>query len=421
MKRILFVVVLACCFLPVKAQFIFSSNSSKLCGTWHGDLDAGMMKLPIVLHFTEADNGTMACTMDSPNQGAKGLMTKLITFPADSFEISISKLNMMYAARLKNDTIKGVFHQNGMNLPLVLTRGDYMPRRPQEPVKPYPYQAEEVTFSNADKTTLAGTLTYPIGYNAGEDVPVVLLVTGSGLQNRDEELMGHKPFLVIADYLARQGIASLRYDDRGFGASTGDATKATTADFAEDAASGLAFLRARGFTKIGILGLSEGASIAFMLAGKGSGAKPDFVISLAGVGVKADTALCEQVNMINKLSGINEVITTSQYRERVKKLNNAWMNYFIDYDPTSALKSMSCPIMAVNGTKDVQVVADLNLQAIQRAVPCSDKNFFKQYDGCNHLFQKCTTGLPFEYGIIEQTISDELLIDIVDWITSICK
>lgn len=163
MKRILFVVVLACCFLPVKAQFIFSSNSSKLCGTWHGDLDAGMMKLPIVLHFTEADNGTMACTMDSPNQGAKGLTTSLIIFPADSFEISISKLNVKYAARLKNDTINGVFHQNGMNLPLVLTRGDYMPRRPQEPVKPYPYQAEEITFSNADKATLAGTLTYPIG------------------------------------------------------------------------------------------------------------------------------------------------------------------------------------------------------------------------------------------------------------------
>ena len=315
---------------------------------------------------------------------------------------------------MKGDEIVGTFTQ-GMAFPLTLKRGEEKLKRPQNPMEPFPYKTEEVTFTNAtDKATLVGTLSYPIAYKKGK-TPVVLMVTGSGQENRDEEIFGHKPFLVIADYLARHGVASLRYDDRGFGKSTGgDVKHATTADFARDAASGIEFLRTlKCFSKVGVLGHSEGGSIAFMLGAKG---KVDFVISMAGIGVRGDTALTAQANRLLELSGQPMRLSTLQYRVNAYMKKSPWLNFFMDYDPSGDISKTLCPVMAINGERDVQVISSLNLIGIKGHLTENPKNFVKEYPALNHLFQHCTTGNVSEYRMIEETISPEVLEDIVRFI-----
>lgn len=241
------------------------------------------------------------------------------------------------------------------------------------------------------------------------------MVSGSGQQDRDEEIFGHRPFLVIADYLARNGIASLRYDDRGFGASEGgDVEHATTEDFMQDALAAVEFLRSSGrFSKVGVLGHSEGGSIGFMLGAAGA---VDFVISLAGPGVMGDVALTAQVNRIMELSGQPGMVSEEMYRANVRVENNPWLNWFIDYDPSDDISSMKCPVMALNGDKDCQVISSLNLAAIQEKLPRDSRNFIKEYASLNHLFQHCTVGASTEYRSIEETISPEVLSDISGWI-----
>ena len=282
-------------------------------------------------------------------------------------------------------------------------------------MEPFPYKTEEVTFTNAtDKATLVGTLSYPTDYKKGK-TPVVLMVTGSGQENRDEEVFGHKPFLVIADYLARHGVASLRYDDRGFGKSTGgDVKHATTADFARDAASGIEFLRTlKCFGKVGVLGHSEGGSIAFMLGAKG---KVDFVISMAGIGVRGDTALTAQANRLLELSGQPMRLSTLQYHVNAYMKKSPWLNFFMDYDPSGDISKTLCSVMAINGERDVQVISSLNLIGIKGHLTENPKNFVKEYPALNHLFQHCTTGNVSEYRMIEETISPEVLEDIARFI-----
>ena len=298
-------------------------------------------------------------------------------------------------------------------------------KRPQTPQTPYPYETEEVTFTNEkDGATLAGTLTYPVGYDKESGKPVggnmksltvVLFVSGSGQQNRDEELFNHKPFLVIADYLARHGIASLRYDDRATGSSKGGEVKnATSEDFMRDAEAGLNYLRnQKKFKKIGVLGHSEGGLIAFML---GARKKTDFIVSLAGPGVKGDTLLAAQTNRIMELSGMSATMTAEQYRQQKEVQETPWLQWFINYDPSDNIRNSRCPVFALNGDRDCQVLSSQNLPPIQRLLPKSKKNLIKEYPGLNHLFQHCTTGLPTEYGQIEETISQEVLQDIVQWI-----
>lgn len=390
-----------------------SCSAQAIDGTWSGVLNMGVQKLNVVFHFSNA-SGISSCQMDSPDQGAKGIPAVVHHLSSDSVSVSIPQLGVKYTGSKKNETIRGTFTQMTFSLPLTLTPGAVVRQRPQHPAKPFPYAAEEVAIEAPHGVMLAGTLTLPVGYAQGGRVPVVLLISGSGQQNRDEEIFDHKPFLVIADNLARNGIASLRCDDRGCGESTGDVKNATTEDFASDAAACVDFLRAREeFSRVGALGHSEGASIAFML---GAERKVDFVVSVAGIGVRGDEALTAQVNKINALMGAPVKITLEQYRQNVQKANNPWLNYFADYDPAPHIRATQCPVMAMNGEKDVQVISSQNLPAIREALPANKSNVVKEYPNLNHLMQTCTTGLPAEYASIEETFCPEVLKDIVQWI-----
>ncbi len=404
--------------LGVLALAAMQSFGQQISGPWTGQLDLGAQKLTIVLHFDKDASGKDVCTMDSPDQSAKGIPATLNFISADSVNIAVPSIGMTYAGKLSEGELKGSFSQMGMNLPLDMKPGEVKRNRPQHPVEPYPYQTKEITFQNeAANACFAGTLVYPEGYKEGEKVPVLIMVTGSGAENRDEEVFDHKPFLVIADYLARHGVASLRFDDRGVGKSTGSMEGATTKDFAEDALAGIEMLRGlKQFSKVGVLGHSEGGSVAFMLGAK---QKVDFIISMAGVGAKGDTALTAQANRTYELMGVPMQVNVAQYRAQVAQLNSPWLNYFLDYDPIPDIQGTSCPVLAINGDKDVQVVSSLNLKGIEKALSKNKKNLLKEYPGLNHLFQHCTTGLPTEYAGIEETISEEVLGDIATWINGL--
>ena len=407
MKKIILSICLLCSWAGAFAQ-------KPIEGDWMGKLNLGPQSLTIVLHVNCDAQGKAECTLDSPDQGAKGIAVETDYCSSDSISVSLASLALSFQGKLKGDEIVGTFTQ-GQSFPLVLKRGEEKLNRPQNPVAPYPYKTEEVAFKNvADGATLVGTLSYPIGYKKGK-TPVVLMVTGSGQENRDEEIFDHKPFLVIADYLARHGVATLRYDDRGFGKSTGgDVEHATTLDFMRDAASGVDFLRtSKQFGKVGILGHSEGGSIAFMLGAKG---KVDFVISMAGVGVKGDTALTAQANKILELTGQSMRYSTHQYRMNAIIKRSLWLNFFIDYDPSADISKTLCPVMAINGSRDVQVISSLNLAGIKAHLKPNPKNIIKEYPSLNHLFQHCKTGNVSEYRIIEETVSPEVLEDIVRFI-----
>jgi len=394
------------------------SFGQQISGPWTGKLDLGAQKLTIVLHFDKDASGKDVCTMDSPDQSAKGIPATLNFISADSVNIAAPNIGMTYAGKLSEGELKGTFSQMGMKLPLDMKPGEVKHNRPQHPVEPYPYQTKEIAFQNeAANAWFAGTLVYPEGYKEGDKVPVLIMVTGSGAENRDEEVFDHKPFLVIADYLARHGVASLRFDDRGMGKSTGSMEGATTKDFAEDALAGIEMLRGlKQFSKVGVLGHSEGGSVAFMLGAK---QKVDFIISMAGVGAKGDTALTAQANRTYELMGVPMQVNVAQYRAQVAQLNSPWLNYFLDYDPIPDIQGTRCPVLAINGDKDVQVVSSLNLKGIEKALPKNKKTLVKEYPGLNHLFQHCTTGLPTEYAGIEETISEEVLGDIATWINGL--
>ena len=397
MKKRFLTLALACIGITASAQSIR--------GTWSGELDAGMMKLALMLHV---DNDS-TCRLDSPDQGAKDIAGQVAFISTDSILVKMPKLVALYAGRLVDGELQGTFVQGLTALPLTLKQGSLVRRRPQTPQPPYPYETEEVTFTN-DKAgaTLVGTRTVPADAKC-----VLLMVTGSGAQNRDEEVFEHKPFAVIADRLARAGIATLRYDDRATGKSVGGMdANVTTKDFAEDAEAGIEWLRtSKRFKKVGILGHSEGGSIAFML---GAQKKADFIVSLAGPAVKGDSVLLAQ----NKLLGGDAVkdLTIEKLREMPQIKQSPWIQWFIDYDPQGDIAKITCPVMALNGCKDCQVVASQSVSALRRTLPPNKQNLIKQYDSLNHLFQHCQTGLPTEYGTIEETFSEEVIRDIITWV-----
>ena len=417
MKKTILIILLA---IVTKTGLAQVQSTTALLGSWSGKLNVGAMSLTLVLHLEQAD-GEVNITLDSPDQGAKGISASKEFLSDDSIAVKVEAIGMTYRARLKDGKLDGMFAQNGVKIPLVLTKGAVeAKKRPQLPKPPYPYETEEVTFMNEnDCATLAGTLTWPVGYDKKQKPMVVLLVTGSGQQNRDEEVFEHKPFLVIADYLARQGIATLRYDDRATGKSVGgDVANGTTEDFSRDAAAGLDYLRSlKAFDKVGLLGHSEGGAIAFIL---GAQNKTDFIISLAGPGVKGDTLLAAQSNHILSLSGQPANMTVERYRQLEESQQLPWLRWFNDYDPSENIRHTRCPVLALNGDRDCQVISSLNLTAIKQLLPLSKKNLVKEYPGLNHLFQHCTTGLPTEYGIIEETISTDVLQDIALWILNLC-
>lgn len=391
------------------------SSAQSLLGDWTGQLRLGTASLTLVFHISEGADGSLVCTLDSPDQGAEGIPTTVSTADGDTLALSVPTIMAAYNGRLQGDSIRGTFTQMGQRLAINLHRGKEQLERTQTPQPPFPYTSEDVTFLNAaDSIRLAGTLTVPTAYSKDSTL-CVLLVSGSGQQDRDETVLDHRPFLVLADYLARQGIATLRYDDRGVGESTaGDLARATTLDFMRDAEAGIDFLRRTGrFRSVGILGHSEGASIAFMLGAKG---RTDFLISLAGVGVKGDSAITAQVNAILQRKGSDLRISVSQYRAQALAQPTAWLSFFLDYDPTADLRSISCPVLCLQGDNDVQVVADVNLPALQQAIPSQPKNQFVRFPGLNHLFQTSQTGMPEEYRRIPETISPDVLTTIAAWL-----
>lgn len=396
MKKLFFTFALACIGLTATAQVIRRS--------WSGELEAMGQKLPIVMNLI---NGK--CTLDSPAQGATGIPATIDLLTKDSIKIKIESIGASYAARYVDGHLEGTFTQAGIKFPLNMkeTAPDG-PKRPQTPKGPFPYTTEEVTFVNAKAgATLAGTLTVP----KGGAKRVMIMVTGSGPENRDEEVAYHKPFAVIADRLARAGIATLRYDDRGVGQSVGGETKHTTSeDVAEDAIAGIEWLRAqKRFKKVGLLGHSEGGLIAFMLAAQ---KKVDFIVSLAGPAVRGDSIMLYQA----RTSGnpFTKNITVENLRNMMK--TNTWVSYFMDYDPTDNITNTKCPVLALNGSKDCQVPADMNIPVLRRLLAKNKKAVVKEYEGLNHMFQHCTTGRPDEYYTLEETMSEEVLSDIVTWL-----
>lgn len=429
MKIILAIASLLCVSLGLSAQ----------TGTWHGELDVYGTKLPLVFHLDGESP-----KLDSPAQGVKGLAISVTRPAVDSLAVDIPMIRASFCGRYSEGKISGVFRQSGMNLPLTLLPGDVDFRRPQTPSPPFPYSQEEVSFANGD-AVLSGTLTLPEGFS--ENTPVVIMITGSGLQNRDEEISEHKPFAVITDALARARIASLRYDDRGFGKSTGDLVNVTTEDLKMDALAGIALLRTR-FNKVGVLGHSEGGTIALMLR---AGKKADFIISLAGMVISGKEMLLEQNRILLSMSGYPQQIV-DDYCDMLTKIFNGdptaskkvessdlpadlkknlkavevqvatpYIQYFLTLDPRDILESVHCPVLALNGKKDTQVLCDSNLDALRRGLPENTTNKIEALEGLNHLFQHCTTGVVSEYATIEETISPEVLDIIGQWINTNIK
>jgi alpha-beta hydrolase superfamily lysophospholipase len=441
-------------------------NDQDVTGQWNGVLSFQGTNLRIVFHIQKSGD-SYTSTMDSPDQGATGIPVTSVAFDGSKLSLAISNAGILYEGEFKTDSITGTFKQGGMSFPITLkkTSDEIKPfNRPQEPKPPFPYRSEDLTFeSQAAGVTLAGTLTMPA---TGSNFPAVILISGSGAQDRNEEIMGHKPFLVIADYLTRRGIAVLRYDDRGFAQSTGDFRTATTADFATDAESAVAYMKTRkeiNPQKIGLMGHSEGGIIASMVAARSNDV--GFIVMLAGTGMRGDSILLLQTALIAKASGMpdDKIARAAQLNAKIySKIVNAtglvsqqemidrmtalkdelaefvpdgtsldvfirttaaqitapWMQYFLRYDPVPALERVKCPVLAVIGCKDLQVPAKENIPAIRRALKRggNTKATVKEYPGLNHLFQECTTGAPAEYASIEQTFSPDVLKDLGDWI-----
>lgn len=420
----------------VLTMLAFTANAQE--GAWNGELDVMGSKLPLVFNFSP--NG---CTMDSPSQNAKGIPAEKTVTDDGTIKVTVGMIGATFEGKMADGEIKGTFTQNGYPLPLTLKAGKLTVKRPQTPVPPFPYKEESVSFTNAGYT-FNGTLTLPENYT--KETPVVLMVTGSGQQNRDEEMFEHKPFAVIADALARQGIASLRYDDRGWGdARSVKFMNFTVEDFCEDAAAVLPLLRKR-FSKVGVLGHSEGGTIALILAAEG---KADFIVSLAGMAISGKETLVMQnrqamsaiglpketvdtyCNSISK--ALDEIASGKKASEinidgmpealkpiTIKALQQAdtpYIRHFLNIDVSKLLSKIKCPVLALNGTKDTQVDCTANTIQLKKGLT-NCKHTIKKVDGVNHLFQHCTTGNVVEYQQIEETITPEVLQTITGWINS---
>ena len=462
-------IIIGSAFFIVSAQQQDTSEIS-IKGIWEGKLKAPGIELTIVFKISENPDGTLTATMDSPDQGATGIPVEEVIFKNNTLRLEVKSAGGVFEGKVSEDflVIEGEWKQSGQTLPLTVKRVDKAVEilRPQVPKKPYPYIEEEIVYENKDaEIKLAGTLTLPSG-NAPS--PVVLLISGSGPQDRNETIYNHRPFLVLADYLTRQGIAVLRVDDRGVGESTGDFSQATSVDFASDVLAGIEYLKTRkeiNPKQIGLIGHSEGGLIAPMVAVK----SPDvaFIILMAGTGLTGEEILYLQGALIYRAMGVSEedIAKNRQFNEKIfsvikeeKDKRNAeerlrqmfmedwekmsdekkeqigdpevflkaqlqgllspWLKFFLTYDPKPTLTKVKCPVLAINGEKDLQVPPKENLSAIEEAlVAGGNKNFIvKELPGLNHLFQTAQTGVPSEYAKIEETISPIALKIITDWI-----
>ena len=430
MRKILMILALmAVAAVTLKAQ----------TGAWTGKLKVSGVELALIFNI-----GEESATLDVPDQGAKDIPVEVSRDAVGGITLNVPAINASFKGLWAGKVIAGTFTQHGMSFPMTLTPGAPVVRRPQTPVGPFPYTTEEVSFSNGD-AVLKGTLTMPA--DCDRKTPVLVMVTGSGLQNRDEELFGHKPFAVIADAFARAGIATLRYDDRGFGESTGDVVLCTTEDLKNDALAGVKLLRDR-FERVGVIGHSEGGTIALMLAGE---RQVDFAVSLAGMIVSGAETLLAQNRRAFESAGLPEseveafarllsdtftAIRTraplpsadnyditdalrKNYAAALPSFRTPYMEFFLGLDLSASLSGITCPVMALNGTKDTQVQCDRNIAALEAGLPSNSRSVIRAEDGLNHLFQHCVTGEVSEYKSIEETFSPEVLSEMIAWIKTL--
>ena len=427
MKRLLTIVALL---------FSVASLSNAQTGNWAGQLEVQGMNLTVVFHLDGEEP-----SMDSPDQAAFGIPIQVERNELGKVTIRIPSLGASYEGQWLIKQIVGTFKQMTLSLPLTLTPEKPL-NRPQTPKEPFPYTQEEVTFSNGD-ATLTGTLVLPEGCT--RKTPVLIMVTGSGQEDRDETIFDHKPFAVLADVLGRAGIATLRYDDRGVGGSTGDVVNATTEDFRDDALAGIRLLRER-FDKVGVIGHSEGGLIALMLA---ADKQADFIVSLAGVAVSGIELIVaqsrtslesagypkDQIDTFCKAIGeaayvrvhggrmpfVDELDLPDDLKQAYQgilvQIQSPWMQKLLSLDMRPRLGSITCPVLALNGTKDIQVDCESNLGALRDGLPANPRNRIEALEGLNHLFQHCTTGAVSEYRQIEETIAPEALALIVAWLS----
>jgi len=464
------------CAIGITAVSAFGQPSTSVEGAWNGEIELPGVPLKTTVRLSQVDGGKWSGQIDIPQQGAKAVaLTDVSVAPPNiSFRIAGIPGDPAFRLVLSEDSrsMSGTLTQGGGTIPVTLRRGDAppvakaAPRRPQTPVPPMPYLEENVTFRNEGADLqLAGTLTLP---RAERRVAAVLLITGSGQQDRDQTLFGHKPFWVWADHLTRQGVAVLRVDDRGVGGSGRGSRSPTSLDFATDVRAGLDYLRRRPEIdpdRIGLIGHSEGAILAVMVAA-GSPA-PAFIVMLAGTGVPGDQILYSQAASVFKAQGASDeaIAWDRSIRERVfailkaeaegkpnaaareklleeigaakpvaagapdgataRKLANAlfsaaqpWLQFFLAFDPRPSLMKVRCPVLAIGGDRDVQVPARENLAEIERALRAGGNKEVTtaELPGLNHLLQASVTGMPGEYATIEETISPAVLKLVSDWI-----
>jgi pimeloyl-ACP methyl ester carboxylesterase len=460
-------------FVSPEAIMAFQDTpGSDVVGTWEGVLEAASIRL--VLHVEAAEGEGFTGTMDSPDQGATGIPATSVTFTDGTLRFEVQNLGMVYEATLSDDgaALEGTFTQGAASLPLTLTRvaeGEVsQPERPQNPEPPFPYDTEEVRIETSDAgVSLAGTLTTPPGEGP---FPAAVLVSGSGPQDRDESLMGHRPFLVLSDHLTRSGVAVLRYDDRGVGGSSGDFASATSVDFASDALAAVHFLRERpSIGPVGIVGHSEGGLVGPMAAVMDEAVA--YVVMMAGPGLTGAEIIDLQSVLINRAQGMPEevvqlnrrtqqrlfevvasepdtaaaapklrAILTASIEElpedlrsqagqasspqaieaQVRQMSSPWIRYFLSYDPRPTLERVTVPVLAINGEKDLQVPAEVNLTEIAAAFERGGNPDVTtlMLPGLNHLFQEAETGSPTEYASITETMNPAALDAVTSWILS---
>ena len=460
-------------FLIVSTLIVIGSRgaaaqSQSVEGFWAGALDTGAFRLRLVLKFSRTPDGKLKGTLDSVDQGANDIPMTVVTFQNGALHVEMKSLGATYDGKLSPDgtQITGEFMQGGAKLPLDLKRiekvSDVAPKRPQTPKKPYPYDEIEVAYENQqDKITLGATLTVPRG--AGP-FPAVVLITGSGLQDRNEALLGHQPFLILADYLTRRGVAVLRADDRGIGGTTKGSPNDTSENYVGDALAGVAFLKTRkeiNPKQIGLVGHSEGGMIAPMAAVRSNDVA--FIVLMAGPGIVGDKLLVMQNGLISSAECENEVKRSmaqtkqlfviakdekdpavarqkmkaesvklaesarkkldgqlSSLDARINEILSPWFRFFLNYDPRPTLMKVHIPVLALNGESDTQVPAHEDLEAIEQALKDGGNRDYKivLLPKLNHLFQTSKTGSPSEYAEIEETIAPVALETMGNWIAA---
>jgi pimeloyl-ACP methyl ester carboxylesterase len=431
-------------------------------GLWQTALETHGMRLRFQLHVSHDTDGDLVASLDSLDQSVSGLPAVNVTQKENAFHFEVPAVAGSYDGTLNaaKNSLTGKWAQTGADATLTFTRSDQPLElhRPQTPARPFPYREEEVTFSNKSaNVTLAGTLTLPKGTGP---FGAAVLVAGSGPQDRDESISNHKPFLILGDYLARKGIAVLRYDKRGTPKSTGNADDSTTLDLAADTEAAIAYLKSRKEidpAKIGIIGHSEGAIIAPYLASRsknipwlvllgapatrgedtllkqseliaraGNLTEPQIVASLEFDQAAYDLVRQEKnldrleeklVNLV-KSSGMDSAIPPAALEQQLRMLTSPWFRFFLDYDPLPNLQKTTCPVLVLYGQKDLQVPAKVNMPLVQKALAdAGNKNSdIRQLADLNHLFQHSYSGSPAEYAAIEETFAPEALQAISDWL-----